>query len=227
MAVSDVTKEALDERVAGKTIPSMFLETARANPDLIALRRKVGDGWMETTYREYEEQVARATTGLEQLGVAPGDRVVLMMRNRPEFHVFDVAALMCGATPISIYNSSSPDQVQYLAGHCKAKVAIVEDIGFLERFLKVRDELPDLETIVVLEDPDGLAPDDVVQAATVLGADPANLDECAQRAKPDDLATVIYTSGTTGPPKGVQLSHYNIAWTIESYLAILDIKPEV
>ena len=226
MGVSEVTKEALDERVAGKTVPSMFLETTRANPDLIALRAKDGDAWRETTYREYEEQVARATTGLEGLGVGRGDRVVLMMRNRPEFHVFDVAACMLGATPISIYNSSSPDQVQYLAGHCKAKVAIVEDIGFLERFLKVRDELPSLQTIVLLEDPDGLAPDDVVAAASVLGAEPADLDACSTRATPDDLATVIYTSGTTGPPKGVMLTHYNIAWTIESYLAILDIKPE-
>jgi long-chain acyl-CoA synthetase len=226
MAVTDVTKEDLDERVAGKTVPSMFLETARANADLVALREKRGDGWVETTYREYEERVARATAGLERLGLGAGDRIVLMMRNRPEFHYLDVAATMLGATPISIYNSSSPDQVQYLAGHCKAKVAVVEDTGFLERFLKVRGELPDLETIVILEDPEGLAGDDVVRAADVLGADPVDLDEYAGRTTADDLATVIYTSGTTGQPKGVMLTHYNIAWTIESYLAILDIKPE-
>ena len=100
MGVAEVTKEVLDERVAGKTIPSMFLETARANPDLIALRAKDGDAWQETTYREYEQLVARATAGLEALGVGPGDRVVLMMRNRPEFHWLDVAACFLGATPI-------------------------------------------------------------------------------------------------------------------------------
>ena len=73
---------------------------------------------------------------------APGDRVVLMMRNIPEFHWLDLAVLFLGATPVSIYNSSSPDQVAYLAGHCGAKVAIVENEGFLTKFLEVRDELP-------------------------------------------------------------------------------------
>ena len=78
-----------------------------------------------------------------------GDRVVLMMRNRPEFHVAGHGrACCCGATPISIYNSSAPEQVEYLVGHCEAEVAIVEDDGYLERFLKVRDELPALEHIV-------------------------------------------------------------------------------
>ena len=63
------------------------------------------------------------------------------MRNRPEFHVADVAVMLCGATPISIYNSSSPDQIEYLAGHCNAVAAIVEDGGYLERVLSVRDAL--------------------------------------------------------------------------------------
>ena len=87
---------------------------------------------------------------LEKLGVGPGDRVVLMLRNIPAFHVLDLATVFCGATPISIYNSSSPEQIAYLAGHCEAKVGVVEDDGFHERFLKVRDELPDLREIVDL-----------------------------------------------------------------------------
>src|SRR5947207_5724079 len=95
--------------------------------------------------------------GLARLGVERGERVVLMLRNRPEFHVIDMAVLLTGATPISIYNSSSPDQIQYLAAHCDAVVAIVEDVDFLERFLKVRPELSGLRNVVVLDDPDGLA----------------------------------------------------------------------
>ena len=86
-----------------------------------------------------------------------------MMRNRPEFHVADTAVLLLGATPISIYNSSEPEQVQYLAGHCDASVAIVEDIGYLERFLKVRSELPMLKHLAVIEDPHQLAPQDVLR----------------------------------------------------------------
>ena len=74
-----------------------------------------------------------------------------MMRNIVEFHMLDMAVVFCGATPISIYNSSSPEQVAYLAGHCGAKVGIVEDAGYLERFLKVRDELPTLERLAIVE----------------------------------------------------------------------------
>jgi long-chain acyl-CoA synthetase len=169
--------------------------------------------------------VARATTGLAGLGVGRGDRVVLMMRNRPEFHVVDVAVAMLGATPISIYNSSSPEQVQYLTAHCGASVAIAEDLGFLERFLKVRSELLDLRSLVVLEDPDGMAPEDVLRYEALLDSEPADLDALAREVRPEDLATVIYTSGTTGPPKGVMLSHGNICWTIESYMPLLQIEP--
>jgi long-chain acyl-CoA synthetase len=157
--------------------------------------------------------------------VGKGDRVVLMMRNRPEFHVVDVAVAMLGATPISLYNSSSPEQVQYLTAHCGASAAIAEDLGFLERFLKVRSELPDLGALVVLEDPDGMAPEDVLRYDSLIDHEPADLDALARQVTPEDLATVIYTSGTTGPPKGVMLSHGNICWTIESYMPLLQIEP--
>jgi long-chain acyl-CoA synthetase len=138
-----------------------------------------------------------------------------MMRNIPEFHVVDMAAYMIGATPISIYNSSSPDQVEYLVNHSEAVFAVVEDMGFLERFLKVRDQLSDLRGIVVLKDPDGLAPGDVL-GHDALHAHGSILAEAAAHVDPDDLATMIYTSGTTGPPKGVMLTHRNICWTVES-----------
>src|SRR5687768_17756601 len=210
------TRADLDAAVAGKTIPTEFLKTVAERPDAVALRWKDGDAWREKTWREYADEVARVAGGLRSLGLAHGDRVVLMMRNRPEFHILDTAALMLGATPISIYNSSSPEQVAYLVGHCEAKAGIVEDVGFLERFLKVRSELPSLETLVVLDDPDDTAPDDVRRHDELLAAEPIDLEQAAGTAQPDDLATVIYTSGTTGPPKGVMLSHYNIVWTKES-----------
>ncbi|HMF04901.1 MAG TPA: AMP-binding protein, partial [Acidimicrobiia bacterium] len=154
--------------------------------------------------------------GLQGLGVGRGDRVVLMVRNRPEFFVADMGALLVGATPISIYNSSAPEQVLYLAGHCEAKVAIVEDVDYLERFLKVRPELPVLEHVVLMEDPEGVAPDDVGSWEAMLALDPVDIEAASRIVQPSDLATVIYTSGTTGPPKGVMLDHANICWTAES-----------
>jgi long-chain acyl-CoA synthetase len=220
------TREEIDRASAGQTVPSRFLTTVAEHPEQVALRWKTADGgWGEWTYADYADLVARATTGLAALGVTTGDRVVMMLRNRPEFHVLDLAVAMLGATPISIYNSSSPEQVQYLTAHCGASVAIAEDLGFLERFLKVRSELPAIREMVVLEDPDGMAPEDVHRYDALLAHDPADLDALARQVSPDDLATVIYTSGTTGPPKGVMLSHGNICWTIESYMPLLQIEP--
>jgi len=142
------------------------------------------------------------------------------MRNRPEFHIADVAALLLGATPVSIYNSSAPEQVQYLAHHCGAVFAVVEDVDYLERVLKARDDLPALENVAIIDD-DGRAPDDVLRWADLLAPDPVDLDAAAAIAEGDDLATIIYTSGTTGPPKGVMLDHDNIVWTVESLLRCL------
>ncbi|MGI9578741.1 MAG: AMP-dependent synthetase/ligase, partial [Microthrixaceae bacterium] len=125
--------------------------------------------------------------------------------------------LFLGATPISIYNSSAPDQIEYLAGHCEAKVAIVENEGFLNNFLKVRDDLPALENIVVLVAP-SILPEGVHGHEAVTDGDPIDLVEASKIGKPEDLATIIYTSGTTGRPKGVMISNYNILWTFRSLL---------
>ena len=221
-----ITREQLEQAVAGQTVASRFLETVAAHGDRVALRAKDdADGWVEVTYREYGERVAVVTSALEALGVGAGDRVVLMMRNTIDFHILDLALLFRGATPISIYNSSSPDQVAYVVGHCGASVAIVEDGGFLDRFVAVRDQLPSLRTLAVLTDGSG-APDDVLDRAALFeGHAPADLAAAAGACSPDSLVTVIYTSGTTGPPKGVMLSHRNILSTAEALLRMLEIDP--
>jgi long-chain acyl-CoA synthetase len=214
----EITREHLDEAVEGQTIISRFLETVQAHPGQVALREQQPDGsYREWTYAEYAERVAAAAAHLRSLGIGPGDRVVLMMRNIPAFHFVDFGVAFLGATAISIYNSSSPEQIAYLAGHCKAKLAVVEDDGFEERFLKVRDELPALEAIV------NLAADGVTDA--FFHGDGLDLAGQLGSCTPDTLATVIYTSGTTGPPKGVMLSHYNVVWTGEGYLQLLDVQP--
>jgi len=136
-----------------------------------------------------------------------------MIRNRPEFHVLDMAAYFIGATPVSIYNSSSDEQVAYLAGHCHAVLAVVEDAGFLARIDAARPQLTDLRDVVVIERPDGR--DDLADYADLVANEPVDLDAAAAVASPDDVATIIYTSGTTGPPKGVVLSHRNVCWTVE------------
>ncbi len=220
---SGVTSSDIDDAVAGRTIPSAFLDTVAAHGSLLALRWQDGVSWRSWTFAEYAHRVACATAGFQALGVAPGDRVVLMLRNIPEFHVLDLAVAFCGGTAISIYNSSSPEQVAYLTGHCGARIGVVEDPGFLDRFSSVRDEIPALEHLGIVSDADGLVTDDVFRYDDLVSAMPADLEAAAARCHPEDLATVIYTSGTTGPPKGVMITHRNVAWTVESLRRRLDL----
>jgi len=217
-----ITNAELSERVAGRTVPLDFLATVRARPDSVALRSKEGDAYQTLSYAEYADRATRVAAAFADLGVGHGTRVVMLMRNRPEFHIADIGALLVGATPISIYNSSSAEQISFLAGHCRAEVAVVEAGEFLDRLLSVRDSLPDLRHIVVL---DG-APEGTVAWEELLTADPVDLESAAHVAAPDDLVTVIYTSGTTGEPKGVMLDHANIVWTIESLRLALPFSSE-
>ena len=215
MVVMTSSQDLLD-RIDGQNLNTRFLANLERNADVEVLRWKGSDGeWQSATLAQVAEDTARLVTGLRGLGVGPGDTVVLMLTNRPEFHAVDLAALFLGATAVSIYNSSAPEQIEYLVNDCGAKVAVVENDAFLERFLKVRESLTTLEHIVLM-DPSETAGDAVVAFAEIASAEPADLAAEAGNATLDTLATVIYTSGTTGPPKGVMLSHSNVVWTLES-----------
>ncbi len=215
--MATLTDADIRARVGDGTVPKLFLDTVAKHGSRIALKERRGEGdWITRTFSELADETARIAAGLRAMGVGHGDRVVMMMRNVPEFHAVDVACTFLGATPVSIYNSSSAEQVAYLAGHCAAKVAVVEDTGFLDRFTSVRDMLPSLSGIAILRDPEGAAGSDVVQWDELTGHPPLDLEAEAGNAKPEDLATIIYTSGTTGDPKGVMLSHFNVIWEGES-----------
>ena len=199
--------------VAGQTVPKMFLQTVAEHGERVALRWKdEADAWHEMTFDEMAGQVARVATGLSNLGLGRGDRLVMMIRNQPEFHVIDTAALFIGATPVSIYNSSASDQIEYLCNDAEAKISIVEDIGFYQSFEKARPSIGSLEKVGIINDSDSGAD---FTYADLLASDPIDLQVAAQTAQPDDLATLIYTSGTTGPSKGVMIDHANVCWTVE------------
>src|SRR5260221_4585650 len=166
----DITKA-----VRGQTVPKHLANTVARQGGDAAIRFQDGDAWHEWTWNVYADRATRIAAGLAKLGVKRGERVALMMRNRPEFHVADAGALLLGATPFSIYNSSSPEQVQYLVSHSEATVAIVEGPAFLERFLKVRAELPAVRDIVVVDDPEGLS-GDVLRLDDLLAESPVDLE---------------------------------------------------
>ncbi len=212
-----ISAEEIAAAVSGLTAPKSFLRLASEHPELVALRSRPasGEGWDEWTLPEVVDLVARAAAGLRALGVAPGERVLLMMRNRPDFHWFDIAAQFLRATPVSIYNSSAPEEIEFLAGHAEARVAILENTAFLHRVLAVRDRLPELQHLYVIEPGDDPLPEGVLPADDLLGHGSADLDTLAAATEPADLATLIYTSGTTGPPKGVMITQANVVFTVE------------
>ena len=213
-ARSSITE--IDALVVDSTVPRRFLELATADPALPLFHSMADDGgWDARSAGDVQAAVARIAAGLQREGVVPGDRVLLMMRNRPEFHLHDLAAQFVRATPVSIYNSSSPEEIQYLASHAGAQIAIVEDARFLERLLEVRAELPLLRRIFVIDAPDEALPDEVAPASELETAGSADLADLAAATDPTDIATLIYTSGTTGPPKGVMINQYNVVYTVE------------
>lgn len=217
MNISDFT--------ARETIASRFLANVAENGDRIALRARQPDGSYSTwTYSQYAERVSRCAAGLRALGFGPGQRLVLMVRNRPEFHVLDIAAYFCGGTAVSIYNSSPSEQIKYLVRHCEASIAVVDDLEFLARFSAVRKELPSLKHLGVLGSE---APAGVFHWNALIDRAPIDLIQASHACEPGGLATLIYTSGTTGPPKAVMLTHHNAIWTAVSTFTAIEAHPRL
>ncbi|HVX38717.1 MAG TPA: AMP-binding protein [Gemmatimonadaceae bacterium] len=203
-----------------------FERTARTCGDQPALRAKRAGRWTEITWRAYRDQVRRAARALIALGVAPGDCVTIIGYNCPEWFIADVATIAAGGVPAGIYTTNTPEQCQYIADHCEARVAFVEDEEQLAKFLRIRASLPRLAAIVLMH---GAAPDaSVLSWAEFLARGEATpereLDARLAGQQEDDVCTLIYTSGTTGAPKAVMLSHHNITWMVEQAARQVDVR---
>jgi long-subunit acyl-CoA synthetase (AMP-forming) len=186
-----------------------------------ALRLKDSD--YEASFGEYAEAVRRRAAGLAKLGVKRGDTVGFMLVNRPAFHLSDCAAMHLGATCFSVYNTSSPEQVEYVVRDAENRVIVTEQ-AFLETVLAARGAVDTLEHVVVIdgEAPEGTISIDELEAM----GDPGFDFEAAWRAvEPEDVLCLIYTSGTTGPPKGVQLTHANMIAVWRACDAVQATKP--
>ncbi len=164
---------------------------------------------VELNWIELRDTAHRIAGGLAKLGLEKGDTVAIMLNNRWEFIPCDLAAVSLGGVPFSIYQTSAPEQIKYVVSDAKSKIAIIER-AFLDRFNEAREDLPELEHLIVV---DGEGGDYTLEEVMEMDPDfdPA---ESVESVGPDDLLTLIYTSGTTGPPKGVQLTHRNLLFAV-------------
>jgi len=206
--------------LSAATLCEAFQVTAAERPDAVALRTP-GDG-AAVTWAEYAQRAERVAAGLAALGVERGDTVALMLTNRPEFNVADTGAMLLGATAFSVYNTSTPEQIEFLFGNAGNRVVITER-AFLPVVRAAQERSPGLEHIVLVDGAeDGTVALDRLED---MGASSFDFDATWRAVEPDDVLTLIYTSGTTGPPKGVQLTHRNLMAEIRAVADRLPTEP--
>jgi long-chain acyl-CoA synthetase len=177
--------------LAAATMCEALMTTAAQRPDQVALRTP--DDAVSLTFAALQRRLAATASILHDLGLRRGDALGLMLVNRPEFHVVDAAAMLLGATPFSLYNTSPAEQIAFVMGDAGNRLVVTEP-----RFADVVREAAGAGVRVVELD-------------ELTGGDEAfDLERHWRVVTPADLLTLIYTSGTTGPPKGVELTHANM-----------------
>jgi long-chain acyl-CoA synthetase len=210
--------------MAVSTLTELFFVAAGYDkPD--CLLHKVGGEWKPISTRELVDRVHRLAKALREIGVVRGDRVALMAENGPHWPTIDFAALCSGAVLVPIYPTLLAEGAAYIVNDSGAKVLFVQGQERLDGLLALRKEMPLLQHVVRI---DGGAGEGFSSLDGLLergaGADAAAFEAAARQAKPDDLATFIYTSGTTGNPKGVMLTHGNIASNVSSGAECIAVK---
>jgi long-chain acyl-CoA synthetase len=206
---SSTTVAPGDRAVDASTLTEALRRTAAQHPDVVAVR------WSELLGR-----VDALAGGFAKLGLGHGDTLAIMLGNRPEFPIVDLAAVTLGATPFSIYTTYPAEEIAYLCTDAAARILVVEQ-AFLPVIEAARESLPGLEYVIVV---DGEAPQGTISLADVEGSAPDFDAEAVAAVNADDVLTLIYTSGTTGRPKGVQLTHRSVMFAASTVEQIIPLE---
>jgi long-chain acyl-CoA synthetase len=215
---------AAESTTASQTIADLISRSAARNPEHVAVRYKREGAWHDVSYAQLDEIVREVALGLIDLGVAPGERVCILANTRPEWSYADMAITSAGAVVVPIYQTNSPEECLWVIADSGASAIVCEDAEQLEKLAAIRDQTPQLRTIVVMDPPEGDAALEAISLDEVRARgrsrDAAELVARRQGVRPEEPFTFIYTSGTTGPPKGCVLSHGN-------YAAMIDMIKEI
>jgi len=194
-----------------RTLNDVFFTLVKRNSDRVMLTRE-GDTWRAISARQLQSWVYATARQLQSWGIHKGDRVVILSENRPEWAVADFACLMLGVVDVPIYATQTGEQCLFVLQNSEARIAFVSTRKQYEKIASVREQTK-LEYIVLMDDAPEIT-DAVPMQSFLKNAPPGNdpeIEAIGLSIDPDDLATLIYTSGTTGTPKGVMLTHGNIA----------------
>ena len=230
MPDADVMDHVISVDEAG-TLDGLFRSRVKRTPDGIAYRdyNQQHANWRDYTWAQIDHQVARWQAALEQDGLKAGDRVGVMLRNSPEWVIFDQAALGLGLVVVPLYTQDRPDNVAYIVNDSGCKVLLLGTNEQWATFRDVRAQLSGLTRILLVEPLAGAADDLRLKSIEQwlpgqLAYRSGDTQHVARNA--GELATIVYTSGTTGKPKGVMLSHTNILSNAYAGLQLLTIRPD-
>jgi long-chain acyl-CoA synthetase len=208
-----------------QTVNSVF-ELMSSRGDETVVLWYTGGEWKPITSKQMYGRVRALVEALESWGVKPGDRVGLLSENRWEWAVADFGALAMGAVDVPLYQTLTPEQMGFMLRNAGVKVMIVSTKEQYDKVVAAGD-LPDLERVVVMDEgsfPNAESFAAIMKRATELEERDAAFDAMVKAVKPEDLATIIYTSGTTGDPKGVMLTHGNLASNMRFSTDGLDVR---
>ena len=226
----------IERDIEGRTICDHLRETAENSGGAPALSDQAGDGtgWQTLTWGQTRQQVLELAAGLAALGLAKGERVALMLPNRSEHILADLATVHAGGTPVTFYATLAADQIAYVAGDCDARIAVLDGAAELVRWQQILDRLPGVKKIIVRDPAACPAGDQYLtwDAFAALGqerfaADPGAVTARIAAVGPEDPVTLLYTSGTTGNPKGVLLTHHNVLYEVAAAASTGSVATEV
>jgi long-chain acyl-CoA synthetase len=204
-----------------KTLDGLFAARVKRTPDAVAYREFNAEhgNWREYTWAQIDRQVARWQAALAKEGLAPGDRVAIMLRNSPEWVIYDQAALGLALVDVPLYTQDRPDNVAYIVGNAGCKVLLIENAEQWKALAPLKENLKTLVRIVALKPVSDPSEPRLTTADAWLPDDGGETKHLPR--DPQALASIVYTSGTTGRPKGVMLSHNNILSNAAASITVL------
>ncbi len=217
-----------------ETISQLFdrITTKYAEEERPVLMQKVDKQYRGISFKELRRNVELFALGLASLGLKRGDRVSIVSENRPEWVFADMAMVALGIVNVPIYPTLTPKQIEYIFNDAGVKAAIVSNAYQMGKVQKIRDEVKTLSHVVIMSEKGGAPPEGVLGFSEIYERGRNHENKVGKdffvselnKGKPADLLTIIYTSGTTGNPKGVMLTHLNLASNINSSAHLLPMQ---